>query len=506
MSYHRSRRMNQTHHYRYKKSLSISNIPSNNDIFWNLWMKQTDVNDVVLQEQHSHIDEMPQHERSPEKPKPLSYLQKILLAKSKKSSLISRKHSTQTPTKEVVPKLDDLKQSEENDASTVDTGKQDSQFEQDNGEIIDKIDHFAIQDNSKISNSIFPDWRDNSESADILNDLESAEDNQTTVVGDSIKDFEPDKEDRVPVTTSSTESNGQQTETVELAKSQSDELNTKENENEGSNEIDWNIQEPDFALMDDEVPSQEPTPTNEIEEMNEPHESSSHEDDITPPLTNTQEGGSLSMAKDQVTPENLERNYSRRIFVDNDQSASIFEGIDDDIEEDESTDDNDQEFGLEPGKSNRVHLTRIIPQKRKQSPVSSTGVDVSIRDVSYIVKSIQAHKSLNTNLPSRKKFKKPKSLSREIVKSIQEKSNEFLDTLMDDLKSYAEHRQSQTVDMKDVLLYLQRINFAGKGSSTNETEIDRISELAQKFLPLENLIALDNDLYDTISPQKKRQK
>ena len=133
-------------------------------------------------------------------------------------------------------------------------------------------------------------------------------------------------------------------------------------------------------------------------------------------------------------------------------------------------------------------------------------MDVSIRDVSYIVKSIQAHKSLNTNLPLRKKFKKPKSLLREIVKSIQEKSNEFLDTLMDDLKSYAEHRQSQTVDMKDVLLYLQRINFAGKGSSTNETEIDRISELAQKFLPLENLIALDNDLYDTISPQKKKQK
>ena len=77
---------------------------------------------------------------------------------------------------------------------------------------------------------------------------------------------------------------------------------------------------------------------------------------------------------------------------------------------------------------------------------------------------------------------------------------------MDDLKSYAEHRQSQTVDMKDVLLYLQRINFAGKGSSTNETEIDRISELAQKFLPLENLIALDNDLYDTISPQKEKAK
>ena len=524
-------------------------IPSNNDnILESLDETKQDVNDVVLQEQHSHIDEMPQHDKdSPEKPKPLSYLQKILLAKSKKSSLISRKTSDETPTKEVVPKLDDLKQSEENDVLANDTGKLDSQFEQDNGEIIDKIDHFAIQDNSKISNSIFPDWRDNSESAgastgaatisntlsnnvntegpstDILNDLESAEDNQTSAAGDSIKDSEPDKEDRVPVTTSSTESNGQQTETVELAKSQSDELNTKENENEGSNEIDWNIQEPDFALMDDEVPLQEPTPTNEIEEMNEPHESSSHEDDITPPLTNTQEGGSLSMAKDQVTPENLFISDQQLIdeealdaseneiiqdefFVDNDQLASIFEGIDDDIEEDESTDDNDQEFGLEPGKSNRVHLTRIIPQKRKQSPVSSTGVDVSIRDVSYIVKSIQAHKSLNANLPLRKKFKKPKSLLREIVKSIQEKSNEFLDTLMDDLKSYAEHRQSQTVDMKDVLLYLQRINFAGKGSSTNETEIDRISELAQKFLPLENLIALDNDLYDTISPQKKRQK
>ena len=61
-------------------------IPSNNDnILESLDETKQDVNDVVLQEQHSHIDEMPQHDKdSPEKPKPLSYLQKILLAKAKR--------------------------------------------------------------------------------------------------------------------------------------------------------------------------------------------------------------------------------------------------------------------------------------------------------------------------------------------------------------------------------------------------------------------------------------
>ena len=65
--------------------------------------------------------------------------------------------------------------------------------------------------------------------------------------------------------------------------------------------------------------------------------------------------------------------FKTNFCVDNDQLASIFEGIDDDIEEDESTDDNDQEFGLEPGKSNRVHLTRIIPQKNNLSIINWCG-------------------------------------------------------------------------------------------------------------------------------------
>ncbi|CAX45034.1 conserved hypothetical protein [Candida dubliniensis CD36] len=524
-------------------------IPSDNEnILGSFDETKQDVNDV-LKEQQNHIDEVSQDEKvSPEKPKPLSYLQKILLAKSKKSSLISRKTSDETPTKETVPNLNDPKSYNENDISADDKGKPDTQFEQDNSEIIDKIDHFAIQDNFKISNSIFPDWRNNSESAsaaaisntlsnienteepskDVFNDLEPAENSQIATTNDSVNDYdshERGKEDRLPETgSSSSDSNGQQSETVELAKPQSGELNSIETENEGSNEIDWNLQEPDFALMDDEGPSREPTPTDEIEEIRESHESFSQEDDVTPPSTNAQEGGSSSMANDQVTPENSiisnqplveeealdaseKEIIQEEFFVDNDQSASIFEGIDDNIgDEEETTDDNIQESEVERALVNRAHLARIIPQKRKQSPIPSTGVDVTIRDVSYIVKSIQAHNSLSTSLSSRKKFKKPKSLSKEIVKSIQEKSNEFLDTLMDDLKGYAEHRQSQTVDMKDVLLYLQRINFAGKGNSSNETDINRISELAQKFLPLENLIALDNDLCDTVSPQKKRQK
>lgn len=524
-------------------------IPSDNEnILGSFDETKQDVNDV-LKEQQNHIDEVLQDEKvSPEKPKPLSYLQKILLAKSKKSSLISRKTSDETPTKETVPNLNDPKSYNENDILADDKGKPDTQFEQDNSEIIDKIDHFAIQDNSKISNSIFPDWRNNSESAsaaaisntlsnienteepskDVFNDLEPAENSQIATTNDSVNDYdshERGKEDRLPETgSSSSDSNGQQSETVELAKPQSGELNLIETENEGSNEIDWNLQEPDFALMDDEGPLREPTPTDEIEEIRESHESFSQEDDVTPPLTNAQEGGSLSMANDQVTPENSiisnqplveeealdaseKEIIQEEFFVDNDQLASIFEGIDDNIgDEEETTDDNIQESEVERALVNRAHLARIIPQKRKQSPIPSTGVDVTIRDVSYIVKSIQAHNSLSTSLSLRKKFKKPKSLLKEIVKSIQEKSNEFLDTLMDDLKGYAEHRQSQTVDMKDVLLYLQRINFAGKGNSSNETDINRISELAQKFLPLENLIALDNDLCDTVSPQKKRQK
>ena len=60
---------------------------------------------------------------------------------------------------------------------------------------------------------------------------------------------------------------------------------------------------------------------------------------------------------------------------------------------------------------------------------------------------------------------------------------------MVDLEAYAGHRQSNKINIQDALLYLNRIR-----PTANVSEIEVVSRLANRILPLEALIALDNSL------------
>lgn len=91
---------------------------------------------------------------------------------------------------------------------------------------------------------------------------------------------------------------------------------------------------------------------------------------------------------------------------------------------------------------------------------------------------------------------------------IQDKSCDFLESLVSDLEAYSTHRTSSDesqINILDVFLYLNRIKFGKR--ETQHDEIENISRLAQKFLPLELLIELhDNILKSRDRPIKESTK
>ncbi|ODV77539.1 uncharacterized protein CANTADRAFT_23655 [Suhomyces tanzawaensis NRRL Y-17324] len=116
--------------------------------------------------------------------------------------------------------------------------------------------------------------------------------------------------------------------------------------------------------------------------------------------------------------------------------------------------------------------------------------------VRSLVKSIRYHSIASIADSTEKRPKRITSLSQEVYQSLQEKSDQFLDSLMSDLHAYAEHRtstDSPRINLSDVLLYLNRVNFVGS-KENREVEVRKISSLAQNYLPLELLISLDNNL------------
>ncbi|CAI5756526.1 unnamed protein product [Candida verbasci] len=149
---------------------------------------------------------------------------------------------------------------------------------------------------------------------------------------------------------------------------------------------------------------------------------------------------------------------------------------------------------IEPNTNSKSFgILRKHQDKKKKSFEKEIGNKVSIKDVGNIIKSIQTQMSQGGS-------QKVKKANMNQIKLIQEKSDTFLNNLMMDLSAYAQHRKSNEVSLIDVLLYLKRIKFADKNNGNDMTaEVDKISELAQSFLPLECLIALDNDLLITSS-------
>ncbi|KAI5951373.1 hypothetical protein KGF54_004447 [Candida jiufengensis] len=126
---------------------------------------------------------------------------------------------------------------------------------------------------------------------------------------------------------------------------------------------------------------------------------------------------------------------------------------------------------------------------------SDTEYTIKIDDINEIVQNvIDQNKS---NEEASEQNEDILELSKAVLRKIQSKSNSFLQNLMNDLKMYAFSRDSTEVDMSDVLLYLKRINFAGNNDSTKDVE--KISGIAQRNLPLELFMQLDDSLCQTIS-------
>ncbi|EGW35176.1 uncharacterized protein SPAPADRAFT_48209 [Spathaspora passalidarum NRRL Y-27907] len=236
----------------------------------------------------------------------------------------------------------------------------------------------------------------------------------------------------------------------------------------------------DFAIMDDDqepieteqdITSDHDLPTAEESQITPPPREEtppvpgSYFDTVTPPRTRS---GSSSPA------EFIHHEYS----LDH-HDESIFD------EELASPSNVPTTLGDVPTVPRKQLPSMRAPSKpRKKSEIIPSSVNYS--DMAHIVKTIQAQ---HVNGGKRRK----RNPSSEIINSIREKADSFLDSLMTDLQAYAEHRsdyENVEINMSDVLLYLRRVNLTG------ESELDIISTLAQKFLPLESLISLDNDLYN----------
>jgi len=141
--------------------------------------------------------------------------------------------------------------------------------------------------------------------------------------------------------------------------------------------------------------------------------------------------------------------------------------------------------------SSKIPLMRI-PKHSNTAPRPSNSV-IPLRTVKTLVKSVILHSEGSNNEPTKKRKVKP--ISKDMYNLLQEKSEEFLGTLVSDLGAYASHRSNNhgsQINMKDLLLYLRRVKHRDNENTTSELE--RISKLAQNILPLELLLELDNTL------------
>ncbi|CAK7896316.1 hypothetical protein CAAN1_12S00606 [[Candida] anglica] len=103
-----------------------------------------------------------------------------------------------------------------------------------------------------------------------------------------------------------------------------------------------------------------------------------------------------------------------------------------------------------------------------------------------------------------------KTLSPEVLDYLQHISDDFLNSVVDDLEDYSKHRtrgKGKQINVKDVLLFMNRTNFVAKTPGEREdraSEISAISRLAHNFLPLELLLGLENSLENSTDLRKKK--
>ncbi|CCG21148.1 hypothetical protein CORT_0A07620 [Candida orthopsilosis Co 90-125] len=122
--------------------------------------------------------------------------------------------------------------------------------------------------------------------------------------------------------------------------------------------------------------------------------------------------------------------------------------------------------------------------------------EFSILEVDLITRKLLSHQKLDLSTSDSNSPHTDK-LPNSILQLIQSNSNDFLLNLMNSLKLYAFSRDSHTVDVSDLILYLRQINFGGTGETMGD--IERIFDIAQDNFPLELIIELENSIEKALS-------
>lgn len=139
-------------------------------------------------------------------------------------------------------------------------------------------------------------------------------------------------------------------------------------------------------------------------------------------------------------------------------------------------------------RTNIIHTVRSKPREGG-TPTAS----ISLGNVRNLTKLLEVEQ--NTGARVSKRGASSRKMPTESLRMIQDKSNDFLESLVSDLEAYSTHRTGSNesqINMLDVFLYLNRIKFGRR--ETQGDEIENISRLAQNFLPLELLIELHDNL------------
>lgn len=187
-------------------------------------------------------------------------------------------------------------------------------------------------------------------------------------------------------------------------------------------------------------------------------------------------------------------------IVDNDFNNDLFEEAFDRNNEHEI----DNSLDNQAEKSTGAPATRIT--KSNKTKAGRSHLPLPINMVKNVVKLLQAAptKGNDTATSKLRNTQKVKRLTPDIYEFIQQKSDDFILNIVANLEAYSGHRtnnKSNQINIKDVLLYLNRIKFSSGGENRIQ-EVDNITNLAYKFLPLELLISLDNNLHGRVNSQK----
>lgn len=129
-----------------------------------------------------------------------------------------------------------------------------------------------------------------------------------------------------------------------------------------------------------------------------------------------------------------------------------------------------------PTRRNKKSLKKVIPKQTVKS----------------LVKILEITNDLQGSNDKRKSG--DKNYSNDVYQLIQEKSSEFILTVVSNLEAYSRHRtnsKSNQINIRDVLLYMKRVKEM-EGLELDEPE--SLTKLAYKVLPLELLLSLDNSL------------